>query len=139
VALQSESELKKLGPDYQAVIIGAVGRSNGEDALLGPAEWKSNPQSMKGKTVVGVIRDGDWNIALNYMGSNGLKNNPDLKTYDPDAVNWICGPGRGLHQSCHRGICSQSLRRPQGGQGWARNRRDQERLPGWRCHLDTRR
>jgi OOP family OmpA-OmpF porin len=85
-------QLKKLGPEYQAVIIGAVGRSNGEDALLGPAEWKSNPQSMKGKTVVGVIRDGDWNIALNYMGSNGLKNNPDLKTYDPDAVNWIAAP-----------------------------------------------
>ncbi|MGA3129194.1 MAG: OmpA family protein [Terracidiphilus sp.] len=85
-------QLKKLGPDYQAVIIGAVGRSNGEDALLGPPEWKSNPQSMKGKTVVGVIRDGDWNIALNYLGSNGLKNNPDLKTYDPDAVNWIAAP-----------------------------------------------
>jgi outer membrane protein OmpA-like peptidoglycan-associated protein len=85
-------ELKKLGPEYQAVIIGAVGRSNGEDALLGPAEWKSNPQSMKGKTVVGVIRDGDWNIALNYLGSNGLKNNPDLKTWDPDAVNWIAAP-----------------------------------------------
>jgi outer membrane protein OmpA-like peptidoglycan-associated protein len=85
-------QLKKLGPEYQAVIIGAVGRSNGEDALLGPAEWKSNPQSMKGKTIVGVIRDGDWNIALNYMGSNGLKNNPDLKTYDPDAVNWIAAP-----------------------------------------------
>ncbi|MGD0096973.1 MAG: OmpA family protein [Terracidiphilus sp.] len=85
-------QLKKLGPDYQAVIIGAVGRSNGEDALLGPPEWKTNPQSMKGKTVVGVIRDGDWNIALNYLGSNGLKNNPDLKTYDPDAVNWIAAP-----------------------------------------------
>jgi OmpA-OmpF porin, OOP family len=85
-------QLKKLGPEYQAVIIGAVGRSNGEDALLGPAEWKSNPQSMKGKTVVGVIRDGDWNIALNYLGSNGLKNNPDLKTWDPDAVNWIAAP-----------------------------------------------
>jgi outer membrane protein OmpA-like peptidoglycan-associated protein len=85
-------QLKKLGPEYQAVIIGAVGRSNGEDALLGPPEWKSNPQSMKGKTVVGVIRDGDWNIALNYLGSNGLKNNPDLKTWDPDAVNWIAAP-----------------------------------------------
>jgi outer membrane protein OmpA-like peptidoglycan-associated protein len=85
-------QLKKLGPEYQAVIIGAVGRSNGEDALLGPAEWKSNPQSMKGKTIVGVIRDGDWNIALNYLGSNGLKNNPDLKTWDADAVNWIAAP-----------------------------------------------
>ena len=85
-------QLKKLGPDYQAAIIGAVGRSNGEDALLGPVSWKSNPQSMKGGTIVGVIRDGDWNIALNYLGSNGLKNNPDLTTYDPDAVNWISAP-----------------------------------------------
>jgi hypothetical protein len=50
--LSNLSPLKKLGPEYQAVIIGAVGRSNGEDALLGPAEWKTNPQSMKGKTVV---------------------------------------------------------------------------------------
>ena len=85
-------ELKKLGPEYQAVIVGAVGRSNGEDSLLGPAEWKSNPQTMKGKTIVGVIRDGDWNIALNYEGSNGLKNNPDLATFDRDAVNWISAP-----------------------------------------------
>jgi OOP family OmpA-OmpF porin len=83
-------QLKKLGD--QAIIVGAVGRSNGEDALLGPQEWKTSPQTMRGKTVVGVIRDGDWNIALNYEGSNGLKNNPDLKTYDPDAVNWIAAP-----------------------------------------------
>jgi OOP family OmpA-OmpF porin len=85
-------QLEKLGPEYKLQILGAVGRSNGEDALLGPATWKSDPQTMKGGTVVGVIRDGDWNIALNYMGSNGLKNNPDLTTYDPEAVNWISAP-----------------------------------------------
>jgi outer membrane protein OmpA-like peptidoglycan-associated protein len=82
-------QLKKLGDEYALKIIGAVGRSNGEDSLLGPKAWRDNPQSMKGAVIAGVIRDGDWNIALNYEAANGLKNNPDLKTYDPDAVNWV--------------------------------------------------
>lgn len=85
-------QLEKLGPEYKLKVIGAVGRGNGGDALMGPQEWKDNPQTMKGKTIVGVILDGDWNIALNYMGSNGLTNNPDLATYDPEAVNWIQAP-----------------------------------------------
>ena len=83
-------ELAKLGMKIK--IVGANGRSNGEDALLGPAEWKDNPKSMLGKTIVGVIRDGDWNIALAFEGFNNLKNNPDLATYDPNAVNWISAP-----------------------------------------------
>ena len=83
-------QLAKLGIKLR--IYGAVGRSNGEDALLGPAEWKDNPKSMLGKTIVGVIRDGDWNIALAFEGFNNLKNNPDLTTYDPTAVNWISAP-----------------------------------------------
>lgn len=85
-------QLKKLGQNYQVKIYGAVGRSDGEDALLGPDSWKVSAQNMKGGTVVGVIMDGDWNIAMNYMAANGLKNNPDLTTYDPDAVNWIAAP-----------------------------------------------
>jgi outer membrane protein OmpA-like peptidoglycan-associated protein len=85
-------QLAKLGKEYQLKIVGTVGRSNGEDALLGPAEWKTNPKSMLGKTIVGVRLDGDWNIALNFMGANNLKNNPDPTTYDPDAVNWISAP-----------------------------------------------
>lgn len=83
-------QLAKLGMKLK--IVGANGRSNGEDALLGPAEWKDNPKSMIGKTIVGVIRDGDWNIALAFLGFNNLKNNPDLTTYDPTAVNWISAP-----------------------------------------------
>jgi OmpA-OmpF porin, OOP family len=85
-------QLAKYGPEYQLEIVGAVGRSNGEDALLGKAEWITDPQSMKGATLVGVIGDGDWDIAMKRIGDFGLKNNPDLTTYDPDAVNWIAAP-----------------------------------------------
>src|ERR1051325_1731868 len=40
--------LSKLGPEYVAEIIGAVGYSRGEDAFMGPQAWKDDPGSMKG-------------------------------------------------------------------------------------------
>lgn len=88
-AAGANAQLKKLGPEYQLHAIAAVGRSNGEDACMGPAEIKGNPKAMLGKTFEAVLRDGDWNICQKFEGDNGLKNNPDEKTYDPDAVNWI--------------------------------------------------
>lgn len=81
--------LKPLGPDFRAEIIGAVGYSRGEDAWWGPQEWKDNPEAMKGGVTAGVLRDGDWNIAQYKLANDGIKNNPDETTYDPDAMNWV--------------------------------------------------
>jgi OmpA-OmpF porin, OOP family len=100
-------QLSKLGPLYTVKVIGAVGYSRGEDAFLAPPNVKQNPKSfattaMKDQTgntlpvtgifVEGVLRDGDWNIALKWAGDNNIPNNPDEKTFDPNAINWINAP-----------------------------------------------
>ncbi len=79
----------KFGKDkYHVQVVGAVGLSYGEDKLIGPPSWKVDPKSMKGALISAVLGDGDWVTALNYAFANGLKVNPDVTTYDPDAVNF---------------------------------------------------
>lgn len=79
---------EKYGKDkYHVQVMGAIGMSYGEDKLIGPPNWKSDPKSMKGAVVSAVLGDGDWVTTVNYCFANGLKVNPDPTTYDADAVN----------------------------------------------------
>lgn len=81
---------KKFGKGkYHVRVIGCMGMSYGEDKLIGPPEWKTNPQSMLGSLISTVPGDGDWVVALNYAFANNLKVNPDFTTYDAQAVNFF--------------------------------------------------
>lgn len=84
-----QPKLAKVCSTCTLKVVGVMGYSRGEDGFWGPAEWKADPQKAKGGVVIGVLRDGDWNIAEKWAGQNSIPNNPDDTAYDPNALNWI--------------------------------------------------
>lgn len=92
---------------YHVQVVGAVGLSNGEDKLIGPLNWKTDPKTMKGALISAVLGDGDWVIAVNYAFANGLKINPDTSTYDPEAVNFLASENDDYIKSAEELIKSQ--------------------------------
>lgn len=102
VAAKANKELRKLGPDYILKVIGSVGYSRGEDALMGPASLRDDPKSIAqtkmftldgtelpvhGFMAAMVPSEGDWDIGMKWGGDNAIPNNPDPTTFDPDAIN----------------------------------------------------
>ncbi|MES3004731.1 MAG: OmpA family protein [Patescibacteria group bacterium] len=81
--------------DCEVVVAGAVGSSYGEDQVFVPVKWKDQPEMALGKNtengglIANYFWDGDHLLALFWAQVNGLKVNPDEKTWDPDAVNFL--------------------------------------------------
>jgi outer membrane protein OmpA-like peptidoglycan-associated protein len=100
---------EKFGQDkYHVQVVGAVGMSDGEDKLIGPKVWKTNPKSMEGALISTVLGDGDWVTTLNYCFANNLKVNPDVNTYDPEAVNFFPSKDDDYINSAKELIASQT-------------------------------
>lgn len=82
-------QLTKLGGEYRAEIVGSAGRSFGEDKFMAPQSVKSDAKQGRGLLIAGVLKDGDWNIAIFWAAQNEICNNPDVTTFDPDCLNWV--------------------------------------------------
>lgn len=83
----AKESMSKLG--QQLEVIGSLGYSRGEDKCMLPAEVASDPQKARGSLIGAVLRDGDWNICMKYAADNKIPVNPDVKTWDPDAINFV--------------------------------------------------
>ncbi|MBL0220863.1 MAG: hypothetical protein IPQ07_44205 [Myxococcales bacterium] len=105
-------------------IIGSAGYSRGEDKLLGPAGLaRRSRRPRPGGLVAGVLRDGDWNIAMKWLGDNKIANNPDDTTWDPDALNWLVMPDYlDAGAEVHRGLLVRD--RPTAGRTARQDRQD---------------
>lgn len=101
---------KTFGKDkYHVQIVGCIGgMSDGEDKVIGPMKWKTNPKTMLGALISTVPGDGDWVTLINFCFANNLPVNPDFTTYDPNAVNIFPSKDDDYMNSARELIASQN-------------------------------
>lgn len=83
----AQEVMKKM--NQSMTVVGAIGYSRGEDKCMLPAEAKADPQKARGMLAAAVLRDGDWNICVKWASDNAIPINPDEKTYDANALNFV--------------------------------------------------
>lgn len=79
----------KLLRGNKAKVIWSSGYSWGEDCLIGPESWKTDPQLARGALVVTAVPYCDWNVTVDWAADNQIPVNPDEQLYDPNAVNFV--------------------------------------------------
>ena len=84
-------ELQAVHPKFSAEIVGLSGISTGEDAILGPPEWKTTPQAAAGSVIAAMPDHDGWSVVLFWCAENGVPLNLDQQYYDPRALNVVQG------------------------------------------------
>lgn len=103
-----EARLKKdFGPDYVPVVVDFGGASYGEDKWLVKKKYEKDA---RGSVNIGVIRDGDWNVAVIKSQLNGWEVNNDNTTYDRTKVNFIPAPNDDYMEASKAYIAGQQVK-----------------------------
>lgn len=103
-----EARLKKdLGPDYVPVVVDFAGASYGEDKWLVKKKYQADA---RGSVNIGVIRDGDWNVAVIKSQLNGWDVNNDNTTYDRTKVNFIPAPNDDYMEAAKAYVGGQQIK-----------------------------
>jgi outer membrane protein OmpA-like peptidoglycan-associated protein len=85
----AEAKIKEVDPSYALVGFYVSGFSYGEDKFIGPYSWRMTPDSARGGICVVYPLDGDHNIPVKWATDNKIPINPDMTTWDPDALNFV--------------------------------------------------